>query len=351
METMYVQELHPVDGAEHYDTSLKEVDGSSAWIKFSAPQGSTLTPLSSMIPPSTSSLHESAAYVPATEELTSVVYASDCVPKKAASAKEYVCAQCSAVFNNSSNLKSHLRTHTGERPYVCDVCNAAFVQSSNLKSHRRIHTGERPFVCGECGQAFSRSSHLTGHKRTHTGEKPYMCGLCNNSFSTSTHLRNHMRKHTGEKPFSCHLCTSSFVHNSTLQTHLLIHTGERPFKCASCPGAFRSKRDLVSHERLHTRVKPYPCRSCSKSFKTNQYLQKHVKRCGLPEPGKKRGRPRMSSDITPRYTLEPRSIKSESEDRDETEELISSVDLDEYTSDDDIENEITKVDDFFEDEF
>ncbi|XP_018009665.1 zinc finger protein 436 [Hyalella azteca] len=350
METMYVQELQAA-AVDEQDQNEREIDSEgNTWIKFTAAQGSSLMPLSSILSHDETSITDSATFT-TSDDLSTVVYTTTSADKKSTNTKEYQCVKCTAIFNNSSNLKSHMRTHTGERPYVCEVCNAAFVQSSNLKSHRRIHTGERPFVCTECGQAFSRSSHLTGHKRTHTGEKPYMCGLCNTSFSTSTHLRNHMRKHTGEKPFTCHLCSSSFLHNSTLQTHLLIHTGERPFKCTSCSGAFRSKRDLVSHERLHTRVKPFPCRTCSKSFKTNQYLQKHVKRCGLPVPGKKRGRPRLSSDITPRYSLSSAAIKCEGNESEDTEVLISSVDLDDYSSDGEIENNISHVGDFFEDEF
>lgn len=226
------------------------------------------------------------------EEVYASGHGNSKTAKTNSSCKEYICSSCPAVFNNSSNLKSHQRTHTGERPYVCGICQAAFVQSSNLKAHRRTHTGERPFVCTECGQAFSRSSHLTGHKRTHTGEKPYMCGICDANFTTSTHLRNHMRKHTGEKPYSCRLCDMSFNQNSSLQNHLLVHTGERPYKCSECEGAFRSKRDLLSHMRLHSQVKPFMCKACSKNFKTNQYLQKHLKKCGSLSVGKRRGRPR-----------------------------------------------------------
>ena len=38
---------------------------------------------------------------------------------------------------------------TRARPFVCQHpgCGRAFRQKSNLKSHGKTHTGERPFAC------------------------------------------------------------------------------------------------------------------------------------------------------------------------------------------------------------
>ncbi|XP_018011708.1 zinc finger protein 239 isoform X2 [Hyalella azteca] len=199
--------------------------------------------------------------------------------------KPYICKICHTPFTNSSNLKAHERTHTGEKPYVCDICNLAFVQSSNLKAHLRTHTGERPYSCDICGQTFSRSSHLTGHKRTHTGEKPYICGTCGETFATSTHLRNHVRKHSTVNPYTCNICELTFQHNAQLKHHMRAHNGDRPYKCCDCAGAFRSKGDLRSHRKLHTDDRPYICGKCGKTFKTYPYLCKHLKKCVISLEG------------------------------------------------------------------
>ena len=92
----------------------------------------------------------------------------------------FQCTLCPKKFSRAYNLRSHLRTHTVERPFVCTVCGKAFARQHDRKRHEGLHSGEKKFVCrGElssisgqiwgCGRRFARADALGRHFRSEAG--------------------------------------------------------------------------------------------------------------------------------------------------------------------------------------
>lgn len=119
----------------------------------------------------------------------------------------FQCNLCPKRFTRAYNLRSHLRTHTDERPFVCTVCGKAFARQHDRKRHEGLHSGEKKFICrgdlagGDhwgCGRRFARADALGRHFRSEAGRvciKPLLDEEANER--ERTYLEQQQQQQTG----------------------------------------------------------------------------------------------------------------------------------------------------------
>ncbi len=80
------------------------------------------------------------------------------------------CEICGKIIKQKTNMKRHMRTHTGEKPYKCGLCEKSYTQSIDLQRHQWVHTGERPYECDVCGKRYVKKHKLSLHRAKIHGE-------------------------------------------------------------------------------------------------------------------------------------------------------------------------------------
>ncbi|CAB4035799.1 zinc finger 271-like, partial [Paramuricea clavata] len=95
----------------------------------------------------------------------------------------------------------------------CEVSNKKrFSQSSNLATHKKTHTSDKPYECDACNKRFSQSHKLTQHKvSAHKRNESVECCICKKTFTQRQSLRCHWRSHLRNGLLLCHNCGKEVI--------------------------------------------------------------------------------------------------------------------------------------------
>ncbi|XP_009471809.1 PREDICTED: PR domain zinc finger protein 15 [Nipponia nippon] len=180
----------------------------------------------------------------------------------------YQCSICSKIFQNSSNLSRHIRSH-GDKLFKCEECAKLFSRKESLKQHVSYNfvDNEYRYKCTTCEKAFRIESALEFHN-CRTDDKTFQCEMCFRFFSTNSNLSKHKKKH-GDKKFACEICNKMFYRKDVMLDHQRRHL----------EGVRRVKREDFEHSTenmVRYKKEPSGCPVCGKVFSCRSNMNKHL---------------------------------------------------------------------------
>ncbi|XP_023594864.1 LOW QUALITY PROTEIN: PR domain zinc finger protein 15 [Trichechus manatus latirostris] len=211
----------------------------------------------------------------------------------------YQCNICSKIFQNSSNLSRHVRSH-GDKLFKCEECAKLFSRKESLKQHvsykhsRNEVDSEYRYRCGTCEKAFRIESALEFHN-CRTDDKTFQCEMCFRFFSTNSNLSKHKKKH-GDKKFACEVCNKMFYRKDVMLDHQrrhlegvrrvkredleassenLVRYKKEPSGCPVCGKVFSCRSNMNKHLLTHG-DKKYTCEICGRKFFRVDVLRDHI---------------------------------------------------------------------------
>lgn len=176
---------------------------------------------------------------------------SDKVPEK----KRVSCVHCDKTFKTEMILRTHIKnTHMEKDPTKCLDCDLTFTSDVRLRHHMMVAHNrlEGTLSCPHCSKRFVNQLRLKTHMISHSEDRPYTCEICGFNLKTKIQLiKHHQNRHSDERPLQCRYCPWRCKQVSALVCHERTHTNERPYSCSVCRQRFKYLGDKNKHERRH----------------------------------------------------------------------------------------------------
>ncbi|XP_039535544.1 zinc finger protein 1035 isoform X2 [Pimephales promelas] len=209
------------------------------------------------------------------------------VSKTSQSPEQMHCQVCWKTFRLRAQLKSHLRSHSDEKPFKCDNCGKAFKYTWNLNKHKREQCSQKivphekssvpdskfpKFKCPICPRIFKYSYNRTRHLReqclkeyTKKGKGKiggkYRCPLCKDVFTMASNRNRHIKqtcvklklytsKGNGKKRKELEQVIKTKNEDKESTLPIPVQKASR-YKCNFCPSVYSSKSGYYSHLAKH----------------------------------------------------------------------------------------------------
>lgn len=102
-------------------------------------------------------------------------------------------------FQTAKSMK-FVKDGTGQ--YPCPVCNKHAPSLPTIRSHFRSHTGEK-LICQHCGKGVKHEKALRKHELSHFNQDPFKCDICGKEHESVHNLNTHRASHAQTAMYSC----------------------------------------------------------------------------------------------------------------------------------------------------
>ena len=121
--------------------------------------------------------------------------------------KRVSCYHCNKTFKTELILRTHIKnTHMEKDPLKCTDCEGIFNSEVRLRHHLMVvhNRLEGTLACPHCPKRFVNQLRLKTHMISHSEERPYTCEICGFNLKTKIQLiKHHQNRHSDERPLQC----------------------------------------------------------------------------------------------------------------------------------------------------